>query len=331
MNSSCSGGMPHARAAARASVSRISPLIFSTSVGVRLARLLRVQERLDPLLDTAVGASGVDAEQPVELSTKSTNRRASWSKTAMFPLVMYATWTLCPCSTRRMIVPPIEITSSSGCGLNTRTVFGSAAGRVVLDRRQPVLEDLLAERLGRAMFPEQVVQVMVAEIQRRSASAAPSSPPGSARRPPAGSGPASSRPWPTSHGRRNDRQLAGRRLVEEERGIRVVLEEAARRSPRSAAARPPCRTIGALCSPNAIRTTLRASRMVPTPIVMACCGTFSSPKKSPAASRRVTGSSVTSRVRLLRVEPGSLNPMCPVRPMPRIWMSIPPALRISSS
>ena len=63
-------------------------------------------------------------------------------------------------------------------------------------------------------------------------------------------------------------------------------------------------------------TISRASRIVPTPIVIASRGTFSSPKKSPAASRRVTGSSVTSRVRLSAPEPGSLKPMCPVRPMP---------------
>src|SRR5439155_40856 len=34
------------------------------------------------------------------------------------------------------------------------------------------------------------------------------------------------------------------------------------------------RTIGALCSPNAMITTLRASRIVPTPIVIAWCGRF---------------------------------------------------------
>ena len=44
----------------------------------------------------------------------------------------------------------------------------------------------------------------------------------------------------------------------------------------------------------------RASRIVPTPIVIARRGTFSSPKKSLAASRRVTRSSVIRRVRLSR-------------------------------
>ena len=53
----------------------------------------------------------------------------------------------------------------------------------------------------------------------------------------------------------------------------------------------------------------RASRMVATPIVTASRGTFSSPKKSAAASFRVTRSRVMSRVRLSSPEPGSLKPM----------------------
>ena len=77
--------------------------------------------------------------------------------------------------------------------------------------------------------------------------------------------------------------------------------------------------------------TRRASRMVATPIVIAWFGTFSSPKNPLAASRRVMLSSVTRRVRLFRGLPGSLKPMCPVRPMPRIWMSMPPAARIFRS
>ena len=43
-------------------------------------------------------------------------------------------------------------------------------------------------------------------------------------------------------------------------------------------------------SPNAMRTTLRASKIEPTPIVIARVGTFSSPKKSLAASLSVTRS-----------------------------------------
>ena len=68
--------------------------------------------------------------------------------------------------------------------------------------------------------------------------------------------------------------------------------------------------------------------MVATPMVMAWLGTFSSPKNPLAASRRVMLSRVTVRVRLLRGLPGSLNPMCPVRP---ICTSIPPASLICRS
>jgi hypothetical protein len=56
-----------------------------------------------------------------------------------------------------------------------------------------------------------------------------------------------------------------------------------------------------------------------TPIVTASVGTLSSPKKSAAASRRVIVSSATRRVRESIPEPGSLNPMWPVFPIPRIW------------
>ena len=72
--------------------------------------------------------------------------------------------------------------------------------------------------------------------------------------------------------------------------------------------------MAALCSPVARITISRASRIVATPIVIASRGTLSSPKKSAAASCRVTGSSVTSRVRLSAPEPGSLKPMWPVSP-----------------
>ncbi len=71
------------------------------------------------------------------------------------------------------------------------------------------------------------------------------------------------------------------------------------------------RTTGALCSPVAIRITSRASRIVPTPIVMAVRGTLSSAKKSLAASLIVISSSAMRRVRVVRVEPGSLKPMWP--------------------
>src|SRR5467141_864511 len=56
-------------------------------------------------------------------------------------------------------------------------------------------------------------------------------------------------------------------------------------------------TIPALCSPVASRAISLASRIVATPIVIASRGTFSTPKKSAAASLRVNVSSVTMRVR----------------------------------
>ncbi len=90
-------------------------------------------------------------------------------------------------------------------------------------------------------------------------------------------------------------------------------------------------TTPALPSPNATITTRRADRIVPTPMVIARRGTYCSPKKSPAASRRVTRSSVISRVRLSRPLPGSLKPTCPVRPMPSSCRSSPPASRIRRS
>ncbi len=90
-------------------------------------------------------------------------------------------------------------------------------------------------------------------------------------------------------------------------------------------------TTAALPSPKASITTRRAARIVPTPIVIARRGTYWSPKKSLAASSRVTRSSVISRVRLSGPLPGSLNPTCPVRPMPSSCRSIPPAAAIARS
>ena len=126
-----------------------------------------------------------------------------------------------------------------------------------------------------------------------------------------------------------------------------VSSAAAARSRYTAALRWPCRnvaatsreispstarrTIAALCSPVAIRAISLAPRMVATPIVIASRGTLSSPKKSAAASFRVTVSSVTRRVRESGGEPGSLKPMWPLLPMPRIWKSMPPASPIARS
>ena len=136
---------------------------------------------------------------------------------------------------------------------------------------------------------------------------------------------------PSTQGRRTAVRSPAAACVEDEGRVGVLLQEAGGDRRRSCRLRRARCTIGALCSPKAMMTILRASRMVPTPIVRAWCGTFSSPKKSLAASRRVTGSSVTRRVRLWRVEPGSLKPMWPVRPMPRICRSMPPARRIICS
>ncbi len=71
----------------------------------------------------------------------------SSSLTAMLPEVSYAICRSCPCFTSRLIVPPIEITSSSGCGENTIILFGKGkalSGRSVssafgLPPGQPVI------------------------------------------------------------------------------------------------------------------------------------------------------------------------------------------------
>ena len=43
------------------------------------------------------------------------------------------------------------------------------------------------------------------------------------------------------------------------------------------------------------------------------------------------GVEVDLAVRQSRLQPGSLKPMCPERPMPRIWTSIPPAAAMARS
>ena len=50
--------------------------------------------------------------------------------------------------------------------------------------------------------------------------------------------------------------------------------------------------------------------------MIAFFGTFSSPKKSPAASIVEILSRYTNLVVELKDDPGSLNPMCPVDPIP---------------
>ena len=57
---------------------------------------------------------------------------------------------------------------------------------------------------------------------------------------------------------------------------------------------------------------------------MALVGTFSLPPKSREASLRVKSFKLTNLVPEFGAEPGSLKPMCPVRPIPKIWISRPP-------
>ncbi len=90
-------------------------------------------------------------------------------------------------------------------------------------------------------------------------------------------------------------------------------------------------TMLALLFPQAMRTIRLAARMVPHPMVMAAVGTFSMPLNAGAASSRVMLFSSIALVSESLGDPGSLNPMCPVRPMPRIWRSIPPAAMMFSS
>ena len=68
------------------------------------------------------------------------------------------------------------------------------------------------------------------------------------------------------------------------------------------------------------------------PWVMQCIGTwFTSLLKKRALSMRVRSASVLTRVPEANEEPGSLKPMCPSVPMPRICTSTPPASAIAWS
>ncbi len=127
------------------------------------------------------------------------------------------------------------------------------------------------------------------------------------------------------------RQLAGRRFVDDERRMRMFLQETRRHlvGDFSFDRFPNDRR---LVFPQRHDEDLLGRQIVPTPIVTACVGTFSSPKNPLAASRRrVCGSSVTIRVRLLRELPGSLKAMCPWRPIPNNCSWIPPAFSINRS
>ena len=75
-------------------------------------------------------------------------------------------------------------------------------------------------------------------------------------------------------------------------------------------------TLSALCSPQANKTIFFDFMILSMPRVMAFLGTFCNPPKSGDASILVAISKVIKRVLELMVEPGSLNPMCPLRPIP---------------
>ena len=90
-------------------------------------------------------------------------------------------------------------------------------------------------------------------------------------------------------------------------------------------------TASALASPCATSTSVRAPRMVPSPWVRQCIGTWAGVSKNRALSARVFGASVLIRVREANDDVGSLKPMCPLAPMPRICRSTPPASAIAAS
>lgn len=70
--------------------------------------------------------------------------------------------------------------------------------------------------------------------------------------------------------------------------------------------------------------------MLHIPIVIAVFGTFSSPLNASAASDIVWGCNWTNLVFESIVEPGSLNPIWPERPIPNNWISIPRLIILSS-
>ena len=88
----------------------------------------------------------------------------------------------------------------------------------------------------------------------------------------------------------------------------------------------------AFLGPNANMTTSRESVTVATPTESACAGTFEgSLSKKRLFTMRVSSVRVTTRVRLVRGENGSLNAMCPSSPIPPRKRSNPPAFTIASS
>jgi len=87
----------------------------------------------------------------------------------------------------------------------------------------------------------------------------------------------------------------------------------------------------ALDAPLARSRIRRACRMVPIPMVMAHCGISSPAAKNLRLSSIVSFVRTFRRVREPRLEVGSLKPTWPLRPMPRICRSTPPASRMLCS
>jgi hypothetical protein len=86
-----------------------------------------------------------------------------------------------------------------------------------------------------------------------------------------------------------------------------------------------------LADPVASNNSVRARRIDAIPCVIARRGTSAGDSKNLALSARVDSASVTTRVSASRRAPGSLKPMCPFRPIPRICSAMPPRSAISAS
>ena len=83
--------------------------------------------------------------------------------------------------------------------------------------------------------------------------------------------------------------------------------------------------------PNAINKMRFDCMMVPIPMVTARRGTFDKCENSYALASLVLLARFTSLVFEMILEPGSLKPICPFPPIPKICKSIPPAFIIAAS
>ena len=109
--------------------------------------------------------------------------------------------------------------------------------------------------------------------------------------------------------------------------VLMQLKERRRNTRRDASVEHPLMARAFDC-PVATSTIERAARMVPIPIDSASRGTLDDrPPNGAALARRVASVSRARCVRRKRAPAGSLNPMCPLAPMPRTSRSIPPAAR----